>query len=80
MRSVLGGETHAFVDSFDAAYDIMHDLEAMLGKSVTLSMVTDSDSLFKVILQSSTTTETRRVIDVQTGTEAYQERKIYNIG
>lgn len=80
VRSVLGGETHAFVDSFDAAYAIRHDLETMVGKTVTLSMVTDFDSLFKVIVQSSTTTERRLMIDIQASREAYQERKIDNVG
>lgn len=79
VRSVLGGETHAFVDSFEAAYAIRHDLETMIGRPVTLSMVTDSDSLFKVIVQSSTTTERRLMIDIQAGREAYQERKIDNM-
>lgn len=80
VRSVLVGETHAFVDSFDAAYAIRHDLRTMLGKPVTLIIVTDSDSLFKFIIQSSTTTETRLLIDVQAGREAYQQHKIENMG
>lgn len=34
VRSVIGGETHAFVDSFDAAYAIRHDTKKMLQKSI----------------------------------------------
>lgn len=56
-RSVLSGETHAFVDSFDAAYAIRYDLEKMIKLNIPLKMVTDSDSLCKVIVQSSNTTE-----------------------
>lgn len=80
VRSVLGGETHAFVNSFDAAYAIRYDLETIVCKSVSLSMVTDSDSLLKVIFQSSTTTERRLIIDIQAGREAYQERRIDEMG
>lgn len=80
VRSVLGGETHAFADSFDAAYAIRYDIQKMVKQNVPLSMVTDSDSLFKVVVQSSTTTERRLMIDIQATREAYQERKIDNMG
>lgn len=80
VRSVLGGETHAFVDSFDAAFSIRHDLQKMANINIPLKMVTDSDSLFKVIVQSSTTTERRLMIDIEASREAYRERKIDNMG
>lgn len=80
VRSVLAGETHAFADAFDAAYAIRHDLVQIIRRYVPLNMVTDSDSLFKVIVQSSHTTERRLMIDIQAGREAYQAREIDNIG
>lgn len=80
VRSVLGGDTHSFADSFDAAYDLRHDIEQMLDRKIPLCTVTDSDSLFKVIVQSSTTNERRLMIDIQACREAYQERKIDQIG
>lgn len=42
--------------------------------------MTDSDSLFKVIIQSYNMTEKRLMIDVQAGREAYHERKIDDMG
>lgn len=57
VRSVLGGETHAFADAFDASYAIRHDLQKIMLRNVPLCIVTDSDSLFKVIVQSSNMTE-----------------------
>lgn len=80
VRSVLSGETHAFVDSFDAAYTIRHDMEKMLNQNIPLNVETDSDSLFKVVNQSSNTTERRLMIDLQATREAYNERKIDNMG
>lgn len=80
VRSVLGGETHAFVDSFDAAYAIRYDMQQMINKNIPLSLVTDSDSLFKVVVKSSTTTERRLMIDMLTAREAYQKREIDDMG
>lgn len=80
VRSVLGGETHAFVDSFDAAYATRHDMQTMLQQNIPLSVVTDSESLFKVIVQSSSTTEMRLMIDLQAAREAHQEHKIDDMG
>lgn len=80
MRSVLGGETHAFVDSFDAAYAIRYYMEQMLQQNIPLNAVTGSSSLLKVIVQSSTTIEKRLMIDLQATLEAFHEHKIDSIG
>lgn len=62
VRSVFGGNTHAFVDTFDAAYAIHCDMEKMLQQHIPLNIVTDSKSILKVILQSCNTTKKRLMI------------------
>lgn len=57
VSSVLGGEAHAFADAFEASYAIRHDLQQLMSRNIPLSIVTDSDSLFKFITQSSNMTE-----------------------
>lgn len=80
VRPVLVGETHASVDAFDGAYAIRHVLEDMIMKTVTLSLVTGSDSLLKVIILSSTTTKRLLMFDLKAGREPYQESRIDNMG
>jgi hypothetical protein len=41
-RSVLGSETMAFADGFDAAYSLKHDVQTILKRSVDILMYTDS--------------------------------------
>ena len=80
VRSVLGGETYAFADVFDVAYSIRHDLRKILQKDVKLTLLTDSMSLFKVIINSSVTTEKRLMIDISAVREAYERSDIDFIG
>jgi hypothetical protein len=70
-RSVLGSETMAFADGFDAAYSLKHDLQTILKRSVDILMYTDSLSLFDVITKLSTTAEKRLMIDLVVVREAY---------
>lgn len=39
VLSVLGGETHAFADAFDAAYALRHDIEKILNNKIPLCVV-----------------------------------------
>ena len=80
VRSVLGGETHAFADGFDTSYLMCHDLSTVMGKKMELTMVTDSMSLFKVIVNASTTTEKRLMIDIRAAREAYEKHEIEHLG
>jgi hypothetical protein len=75
-RSVLGSETMAFADGFDAAYSLKHDLQTILKRSVDILMYTDSLSLFDVITKSSTTAEKRLMIDFMVVREAYDRMEI----
>ena len=80
VRSILGGETYAFADGFDFAYLMRHDLQRMLKRKIPLTMITDSEQLFKVIIKSTTTTEKRLMIDVETARAAYNEGEISDVG
>lgn len=51
VRSVLASETHPFLDAFDALYAMRYDLNKSLGGKLPLTIILDSDSLFKVIVQ-----------------------------
>lgn len=57
MRSVLEIITYAFANGFDATFMVRHDLERMMKKLVPLKLIKDSESIFKVIVKSSVTTE-----------------------
>ena len=64
VRSVLGGETYAFVDAFDTGFILRHDISRILNRDIPLRIFTDSLSLFNVIVKSTTTTERRLMIDI----------------
>jgi hypothetical protein len=78
-RSVLGSETVAFADGFDAAYSLKHDLQTILKRSVDILMYTDSLSLFDVITKSSTTAEKRLTIDLVVVREAFDRMEIAHL-
>lgn len=80
VRSVLGGETYAFADGFDFAFTLRHDIENILGRKLSITMLTDSESLFKVIIKASTTTERRLMIDIRATREAYVREEINDVG
>jgi hypothetical protein len=79
-RSILGGEVLAFADAFDYAYTLRHNLEHMFGKSIPLSMLTDSKFLFDVISKSSSTLEGRLMIDITVSREASNRKELSDIG
>ena len=69
-RSSIAAETLAFVESYDNAYLILHDLERMLGREVPLILLTDCKLLFDTITSSRYTTEKRLMIDIAAAREA----------
>lgn len=56
VRSVVGEETYAFADGCDVAFMILHALEKILRKSIPLTKLTGSMSLFKGIISTVNTT------------------------
>lgn len=80
VRSVLGGEVHAFADAYDATFTIRNDLKRLLKRDSKLTVLTDSMSLFKVVINSSTMTEARLMIDIPAAREAYEANVTDHIG
>lgn len=80
VRSVLGGEKNAFLDGFAYLYLPRHELKLIIGKSVPLSIFTDSECLFKIIFKSTTTTKKRLRSEVNVAREAYEAREISDFG
>ena len=79
-RSVLGSETMALADGFDAGYAIRHDLERMTRRKIPISMFTDSLSLFDVVTKATITTERRLMIDIAGVKQAYKAKEIHTLG
>lgn len=71
VRSVLVGEAYSFADFFDAAYAIKTYLQVIINQNISLMILTDLESVFKVIFKSTVTTEKRLMIDVEATREAY---------
>ena len=76
----MAAETLAFVDGFDNAYLIRHDLERMLGRDIPLLMLTDCKLLFDALTRARYTTERRLMVDIASAREAYLDRTISNVG
>lgn len=55
-------------------------IEKMVGRRVPLTMLTDSESLFKLIVKSSVTTENRLMVDMRAAREAYERGNISIVG
>ena len=72
----MAAETLTFVDGFDNAFILRHDLQRMLGRGIPLLMLTDSKAPFDVITGSKYTTEKILIVDLAAIREAYNERTI----
>lgn len=80
VRSVLGGETYALADAFHATYTFFHDMSKMLGRHLELTMLADSLSLFKVLVNASTITQKSWMIFIRAAREAYEKFEIRHVG
>ena len=80
VRSVLSGETIAFADAFDSSFTLRHDLQNIIGKEIRLTMLADSLSLFRVIVNSSVTTEKRLMIDIRAARESNEKSEFEFLG
>jgi hypothetical protein len=79
-RSTMAAEILAFVDAFDKAFIIRHELSRMLSKDILLLMMTDSRALFDVITRARYTTERTLMVDVAAALESNSDRTMINIG
>lgn len=57
VQSVLEGQKYTIADALDDAYSLLHDINGITGKSVPLTILTDSEFLFKTLFNSITTQE-----------------------
>ena len=77
--SVLGAETFALADACDAAIVLQHELKGILKRTLKIRILTDSDTLFKVVIRNAATTEKRLMIDVKAAREAYNQGIIEDV-
>lgn len=67
------------MDSFDSTFTLRHDLSNIIQSNLPFSLISDSESLFKVVVESIKRTEKRLMIDLQTCRGSYQEREIDDV-
>lgn len=63
VRSVLGSKTFALADGCDTVIIIQHDLKHILGISMKFKILTDSATLFNVMIINAPTIEKRIIIE-----------------
>ena len=79
-RSTMAAETLAFVDAFDNADLIKHDVERLLGILIPITLLTDCELLFDAFIRSRYTTERHLMIEIASAREAYLNGLVVNIG
>lgn len=78
--SVLGQGQYAFADAYDFAYFLRHDLAKIFGICFPLLLLTDSMSLFHLlILKSTASIDKGLMIDVVALQETYGRNNITNV-
>lgn len=75
-RSAMVAETLAFTAALNAAIVIRHQLQLLLRASVLLLMLTDSKSLFDVLISNQSTTERRLMVNIFSLWQSYHPREI----
>ena len=80
-RSVLGSETYALANGFDAAAAIKSTLTQLLHLTEPLPLVvcTDSKSLYDCLVKLGTTQEKRLMIDLTCLRQAYERQEIAEV-
>lgn len=73
VRSPLAAETLALADAADVAILIQHDLIAVHGFRIPITLLTDAKSLFDVLSKGTSTTEKRLMIDIESTRQSYDE-------
>jgi hypothetical protein len=77
--SVFAAEVLAFSATFDLAFALVADLQAM-SLNVSLTMLTDSKSLFDTMVSHSATREKRLMVDVAYLRQAYARGDMQHLG
>jgi hypothetical protein len=79
-RSVLAAEAIALAEGYEAGYALSHSLSQMLSKRVPLTLLTDSKTLFDVVINPSYKHERQILIDLASVREGYRRLDINDIG
>ena len=80
VRSAMAAESIAFADCLDDAYTVKVELERMLGRSISLEMLTDSKQLFDAVCNSTRTKERRLMLDIDAAKQAFRRKEISDLG
>jgi hypothetical protein len=67
------------VHGFDAAAALKTTIEMILGKPLTLTLCTDSKSLYECLVKLGTTREKRLMVDLMCLRQSYERREIAEI-
>lgn len=79
VRSVLGAETLGLSNAADMGVSLMTDIRDMLGEQLQLHLLTDSETLFSVLIKSTTTSELRLMIDIAAAKQSFDRNEITTI-
>lgn len=80
LSLVLAEERYVFENCFDGAYSIDRDLQLRLSNHISLTIFTDSDSLFKITLKLTITIEKRLKIEIKAAKNGSVRSEILDIG
>ena len=80
MRSVLVAEVTAFSDASDDGSTLCNEIKEILKRHVPIILLTDSKSLFEIILKGSRTSENGMMLDIVAARQRYKRHEISNIG
>lgn len=78
VRTLLGGATYAFAGCFDTSFSLRYDISKIIRKFLPITMRTDSESLFKILVKPTTTAERNRrsVIEIRAAREVLERKEI----
>lgn len=80
VSSPLAAEIHALADAADISILVQHDLERLHKRCVSITLLTDSKSLFGIISKETLTLEKRLMIYVRSTREAYDREVVEHFG
>lgn len=80
VRLVLGAAIFTFVDGVDEALLLRHDFRILLVRYLPYKALTDSPSMFRIRIRSTTTTERHLMIYLQAASEGLDRRDISEVG
>ncbi len=78
-RSVLAAELYAMVHDFDVDSVLKATLTKMFDVPISLTLVTDSKSLYDCLIRLEITIEKRLMIDVMALRQSYERREIIEV-